>query len=483
MDMSTLNSNLKEGEFAEDSCNPRCIDLGDGDSVPADFFFEHYASYAQSTLPSLLTPLTNAKTYIIQKASNFLKGYLEFDSSEFTSHLHNIYNHFRLDEELFLFSLIVLYRYVKITRKALQLKRDSELFYLLILCIIISFKCILDVPIDNSRIAKSLNLDASRLRSNEGQILTALGFNVFFGNKDISELDVVFPVEALSLLSYSADIDTERVKKEREKILNAWKLKRLQKTPNMLEPNVIHALISTISPEENEKQKTTPPAANPTSPSKVIPNSLSPEASTAAVSVAAPAAIAAPSLPAAPHVSKGGLSLNAKPFVPQGKERTSRSKKVPVSSSSQATINNGPDHHAHTHTYNHKRPTSNVTEPRLISLSLPVSSVPPLCLSSLPPPPPPAPVSVLPPAMLPPPQHIQHPFTVFPSGGFGAGSAGTSFNYGGGHDCYDNSSTCWIEKGDGPSCCNYRMGTGVSLPLPLPLPQVQSGMGSGVTWV
>lgn len=496
----------------------RLVDLGDGDSVPSDFFFEYYSSSAQSSIPDFVTPLKSAKNFIISKASNFLSGYLEFVSSDFTNHLHNIYNHFRLDEELFLFSLIVLYRYVKITRKALQLKRDSELFYLLILCIIISFKCILDVPIDNGRIAKSLNLDASRLRSNEGQILTALNFNVFFGNKDISELDAVFPVEALSLLSYSAEMDSERVKKEREKILNAWKLKRLQKFPNLPEPNVVHALVSVISPEV-DKQKTSPPTANPISPSKVIPNSLSPEAFTNTDTITA-SAINAPVV-----LSKSGLSLNAKPFVPRNSGRSSKSKNMPApppSSQNEKTINDASDlHHLHPHTHAHQKLSESLARP--IPPSLPLSSLPPHSLLAVPPPPPPVPVSVLvagpppPVKLLPPPFDVGSSFNssggcmggsavknVSCSGGYngdgdgdsdsvGMGiSIGSSSSGNGSKAGYGGNGACWSQNGPGSyrDCGGYGYGcgwegrtTGVSVsvsdPLPLPLPSLQSGMGVG----
>jgi hypothetical protein len=101
--------------------------------------------------------------------------------------------------------------------QVLNITRDSELFYLFILCIIISFKALLDMPIDSGivrvysmyvfvlgAIARSLNLDSSRIFHNEMQIMLAIDFTLFFTKDDVMCLDSVFSVDKLMELSYAS---------------------------------------------------------------------------------------------------------------------------------------------------------------------------------------------------------------------------------------------------------------------------------------
>ena len=67
----------------------------------------------------------------------------------------------------------------------LVLSNASELFYLLVLCLLISLKGIMDHPLDLGSVAREFGLDASRLAFNEHQILVSLKYSLFFKPSDL----------------------------------------------------------------------------------------------------------------------------------------------------------------------------------------------------------------------------------------------------------------------------------------------------------
>ncbi|KAK2956269.1 hypothetical protein BLNAU_8833 [Blattamonas nauphoetae] len=166
--------------------------------IPSDFFFRHYLQLDETSDPTL-TP----SVVIIERTSEHLSQYTNSDPKSMQMHISNIYDFFRIDEEIFLTAVIVLYRYLCVAGSILNLQKDSELFYLLILCIFIALKGLLDAPIDSAGIARSLNLEPSRIFHNEVQIITALEFSLFFDVDTLFPLSAIFPIEGLRCLTYS----------------------------------------------------------------------------------------------------------------------------------------------------------------------------------------------------------------------------------------------------------------------------------------
>jgi hypothetical protein len=236
------------------------------------FFFYHYVH--QIAGDSSL----KVHEIILRNAAVYLTRYIDVSPTILFNHLNNIYLHFRLDEELFLCSLIILTRYLKVANYVLKVSRDSELFYLFILCVIISFKALLDIPIDSGAIASSLSLDSSKIYNNELQIMVSLNWTIFFQMDDVMVLDSVFPVEGLMLLSYASqnqlnsEIPSVILAYERKMKIQYSVTKNLnwtQKSPSSI--NIFSPFFSTSSDEINN------------SPSQQIsnssPNELSPPSS------------------------------------------------------------------------------------------------------------------------------------------------------------------------------------------------------------
>lgn len=130
----------------------------------------------------------------------------------------------------------------------LVLSNASELFYLLVLCLLISMKGLLDHPYTNSSVAREFGLDASRLAFNEHQILVSLQYSLFFTADDLyaspeemalsaaevtdnirrrhrGSLTDIFPEEGFLCLSYS------KQKPKRPSILIAWREQQKPRLP------------------------------------------------------------------------------------------------------------------------------------------------------------------------------------------------------------------------------------------------------------
>lgn len=157
----------------------RMVSFAD-EEIPVDFFFEFY-SKQDAGFESRQQPCER----IIEKTAHHLSGYLCNPSPTLQTHLQNMYTYFQMDEELFLMAVIILYRYMGVAGSSLNITKDSELFYLFVLCIIVSLKGLLDAPISTGSIARMLNLEPERIFHNERQILEALHYDLCFSEADL----------------------------------------------------------------------------------------------------------------------------------------------------------------------------------------------------------------------------------------------------------------------------------------------------------
>jgi hypothetical protein len=96
-------------------------------------------------------PQTSINSIIYNSCIYFTK-IVSSSKSVMYNHLKNMVEFFRLDEETFLLSVVIFHRYMTVAsfvvcivcilfiESLVVLTRDSELFYLLIICILIAFK-------------------------------------------------------------------------------------------------------------------------------------------------------------------------------------------------------------------------------------------------------------------------------------------------------------------------------------------------------
>lgn len=223
----------------------------------------------------------SSKSVILWRTSELFCEYIQASPNDLYVHLNNIYDHFNLDEELFLLALVIFYRYMCVARYVLNIKRDSELFYLFILCIIIAFKALLDCPIDSGAIARSLSLDSSRIFHNEMQIMVALDFTLFFKIGEITELGRVFPLEAFSLLSYcscgekSTEIPSVICAYEFIKSPSSSPLVRNAAVPSQVSSSV--PLVNNSPVIISSSETSSPVSANSLSPNSVTPMNMNPD--------------------------------------------------------------------------------------------------------------------------------------------------------------------------------------------------------------
>ncbi|KAK2959083.1 hypothetical protein BLNAU_5878 [Blattamonas nauphoetae] len=169
--------------------------------VPSNFFFRHYLDLERESADK-----TEPMKLLVERTASHLAKYTQSDPNCMQPHILSLCNYFKLDEEVFLTAVIVLTRYLSVVGSILEIKKDSELFYLLILCILIALKGLLDVPVDSGSIARSLKLEPSRIFHNEVQILAALDFSLYFAQTDVNELSTIFPLEGFLCFTYSSQL-------------------------------------------------------------------------------------------------------------------------------------------------------------------------------------------------------------------------------------------------------------------------------------
>jgi hypothetical protein len=205
--------------------------------IPRTFFFDYYTKKLALELSFVFT---SSRDFILKRVSEYLSKYIGVFLFTFITfsvlitpeeafiQLSKIYEFFGLDEELFLLAFIIFTRYYKfagifnlfsrllfvlVLGHILKIKQNSEVFYLLVLCIFISCKSLMDVPVNSGMIAERLKLDTSRIYYNELQIFIALNFSVFYDLVDIDDkLEKIFPLEGLLLLSYSKSLNLTGLK-------------------------------------------------------------------------------------------------------------------------------------------------------------------------------------------------------------------------------------------------------------------------------
>lgn len=142
-----------------------------------------------------------ASKYFYDTVSYFQNPTCTFE--EMFYHVLHLVHFFKMDEEVFLTSIVIFNRYVSITRSYLNISL-SNLFYLLILCILLAFKSMFDIPVNIRSVAQALNLNLSTITNNEVQILNALKYNLFYNYGDLEGLGNVFPLEGLMYLSFAS---------------------------------------------------------------------------------------------------------------------------------------------------------------------------------------------------------------------------------------------------------------------------------------
>ncbi|KAK2957009.1 hypothetical protein BLNAU_8084 [Blattamonas nauphoetae] len=169
-------------------------------SIPSDFFFRHYLDLPEAEYPDV-TP----SQHIISDTSKHLASYINSDPKKMEPHVSSIYAYLGVDEEIFLTGVIVLYKYLKAASKILHVTKDSELFYLLILCLVIALKGLTDAPLDTGSVLSSLHLEPKHAFHNEIQIMSALNFSLFFKTEEIQPLFAIFPQDGFRGLTFCAD--------------------------------------------------------------------------------------------------------------------------------------------------------------------------------------------------------------------------------------------------------------------------------------
>ncbi|KAA6397493.1 MAG: hypothetical protein EZS28_006973, partial [Streblomastix strix] len=178
----------------------------DGKIIAVEDFFAFYAlGKGQAQFGSQEIAPVSPLEIILRQAAKHFASMVGSAEDIMLGHLRNMAEFFRLDEELLLMAIVILRRYTAAARNVLSIQKDSELFYLMILCIVIAYKGLLDSPINTKDIAVQLKLEPARLFHNEIQILNALDYNLFFCKADVADLGSIFPIEGLMSLSFSSE--------------------------------------------------------------------------------------------------------------------------------------------------------------------------------------------------------------------------------------------------------------------------------------
>lgn len=159
--------------------------------------------------------IERASKYFCDVVSSFHSS--PCDSEQMFQHILHLVSFFKMDEEVFLTSIIIFNRYVAATRSFLNISL-SNIFYLFILCILLAYKIMLDIPVNVKSVSQALNLNLNTITNNEIQILSALNYDMFYQYRDLDGLEDVFPLEGLMYLSF-ASRDALVCPKELETIL------------------------------------------------------------------------------------------------------------------------------------------------------------------------------------------------------------------------------------------------------------------------
>lgn len=158
--------------------------------IPADHYFD-LALHCEC-LPTETSIPTGE--LLIKKATKQLSSYLRTKPSDMQAYIQQIIGLFQLDEEVFLTAVVILYRYVQSARAFLKIKQDSEMYYLILLSVIISCKALFDIPLDSGVIARYFNCDPSNVFNNEVQIMKSLHWSVFFDREDLVDSGDAIPI-------------------------------------------------------------------------------------------------------------------------------------------------------------------------------------------------------------------------------------------------------------------------------------------------
>ncbi|KAH7824335.1 putative male-specific lethal 3 [Monocercomonoides exilis] len=148
---------------------------------------------------------------LVSRAARQLSSYLRSSQQGMQAYIRQIIQLFQLDEEVFLTAVVILFRYVKSARAFLKVKQESELYYLILLSVVIACKALLDIPINSGQIARFFQCDPSNVFRNEVQIMKSLGWSIFYGRGDLEDDEKALALEANGIVSSSTGEEAEKL--------------------------------------------------------------------------------------------------------------------------------------------------------------------------------------------------------------------------------------------------------------------------------